>query len=107
MQGFTMERRDRDCLVAMEVDLTAALVPSLQAALKAEIKAGAARVVVDLSRAAMLDSSGIGLLIALSNSLRRAGGTLEVVNPSRDVGGLLQSMRLLSRLNVRDAGQPA
>ena len=49
----------------------------------------------------MLDSSGIGLLIAAHNSLARKEGRVRVVNASADVFRLLQSMRLVGRLNVQ------
>jgi anti-anti-sigma factor len=57
-------------------------------------------VVFDLGQAAMLDSSGIGLLIAAYNTVSRRQGRLHVVNVSGDVFQLLQTMRLVSRLNV-------
>ena len=102
-EGYTVNRQDALCRVVLESDLTAALVPGLQAAVKHELAAGATDVEVDLGKAAMLDSSGIGLLIAVSNALNRLGGRIRVVNVSRDIGRLLQTMRLTNRLDVREA----
>jgi anti-anti-sigma regulatory factor len=48
----------------------------------------------------MLDSTGIGLLIAARNSIAAKGGTLRVQAVSQDIFKLLQNMRLVSRLNV-------
>jgi anti-anti-sigma regulatory factor len=48
----------------------------------------------------MLDSSGMGLLIAAANSLAPGGGRIRVTNVSPDIFRLLQSMRLTTRLNV-------
>lgn len=89
----------QDC-VRLHGDLTAELVPALQAELRSRLEKGAKHVCFDLQAAVMLDSSGIGLLIAAANSLARAGGDLEVVHPSPDIYRMLQSMRLVGRLHV-------
>jgi len=49
----------------------------------------------------LLDSSGIGLLIAASNSLAAKKGSVRLVNVSADIMHLLQSMRLAARLNAK------
>ena len=53
----------------------------------------------------MLDSSGMGLLIAAANSLAHSGGKLRVTNVCPDIFRLLQSMRLTARLNVSGKAQ--
>ena len=55
----------------------------------------------------MLDSSGIGLLIASSNALTRKGGRLRVINPAKEIFELLSTMRLVSRLHVQPAIEAA
>ena len=57
-------------------------------------------IVFDLAATVMLDSSGIGLLIATSNTIARQQGRVRVLNLSADILRLLQSMRLASRLNA-------
>jgi anti-anti-sigma regulatory factor len=52
----------------------------------------------------MLDSSGIGLLIAAANTAARRGGRVSVTNVSADILRLLQMMRLIDRLNA--TGRP-
>lgn len=101
-EGYTISRTDALCQVTLEGDLTAALVPGLQSALRQEIANGATQVELDLGRTVMLDSSGIGLLIAVGNTLGRSGGRIAVTNVSKDIVRLLQTMRLTSRLNVRE-----
>jgi len=56
--------------------------------------------VFDLSSTAMLDSSGMGLLIAAANSVVPQGGKVRVTNVGPEIFRLLQSMRLTARLNV-------
>jgi anti-anti-sigma factor len=101
MPDYAIERRERHCHVILLGDLTASKVPDLQAALKGELAAGMVDVTIDLKNTAMLDSTGIGLLISTGNSVARQKGKLAVINVSPDVVRLLQSMRLTNRLDVR------
>ncbi len=101
MADYTIQRNGKQCRVALAGDFTASLVPGLQAALKAELARNADEVVFDLGTTTMLDSSGIGLLIATHNSLASRRGRVQIVNVSSEVFRLLQSMRLAGRLNVR------
>ena len=100
MAAYVMEQNDLQGSVMLTGDLTAALVPELQAALKEMLSKGARELVFDLGNTAMLDSSGMGLLIAAANSLAPNGGKVQVTNVCPDIFRLLQSMRLTSRLNV-------
>jgi len=100
MADYTLERQDKRTVVSLTANLTASLVPGLQAALRDALAAGETEVVFDLGNTIMLDSSGIGLLIATSNTLARQKGRIRVVNVSPDILQLLQSMRLTNRLNA-------
>jgi anti-anti-sigma factor len=100
MAGYTIERKEKQCRVVLQGDLTAPLIPDLQAALKIQLEQGVDETVFDLGKTPMLDSSGIGLLIATCNSLTRNHGRMRVLNVSPDILRLLQSMRLVTRLNV-------
>ncbi len=105
MAGYTIERTGARSVIAVTGDLTATLVPALQASLKQELAEGARELVFDLGAIEALDSSGIGLLIATCNSLTRLPGQLTLVNLPPPILQLLHSMRLVSRLNAsgRDA----
>jgi len=100
MAGFTIEREGSTCSVVMRGNLIAALVPDLQAAVREQLAQGTAELSVDLGQTTMLDSTGIGFLIAARNSVVRQNGSMKVVGASPDILQLLQSMRLVSRLNV-------
>ncbi len=100
MSGYTMELEEGQCRVILEGDLTSPLIPDLQSALKKNLQDGAREIVFDLGKTAMLDSSGIGLLIAACNSLAKSQGKMRVINVSPDILRLLQSMRLVARLNA-------
>ena len=100
MAAYVIEQNDDQALVKMMGDLTAVLVPELQASLKVMLGSGAHALEFDLKNTAMLDSSGMGLLIAAANSAAHGGCRMRVTNVNPDIFRLLQSMRLTTRLNV-------
>jgi len=100
MAAFVIDHKDLQGSVQLMGDLTAVLVPDLQAGLKQVLQKGVRNLVFDLTSTRMLDSSGMGLLIAAANSLAAIGGKVSVTNVSPDIFRLLQSMRLTLRLNV-------
>jgi serine/threonine-protein kinase RsbW len=100
MANYVIEHNDRQGSVRLTGDLTAAMIPDLQAGLKEMLKKGASELVFDLASTRMLDSSGMGLLIAAANSMAPSGGKVRVTNVCPDIFRLLESMRLTARLNV-------
>jgi anti-anti-sigma factor len=100
MATYTLEQAGRNCRVTLHGDLIASVIPDLQAALKQQLQPGVDEVVFDLAATVMLDSSGIGLLIATSNTMARHQGRIRILNASPDILQLLQSMRLAARLNA-------
>jgi len=97
---YQVIRNDRRGFVTLNGRLTADVVPPLQAALRDTLAQGVDELVFDLAETAMLDSSGMGLLIAAGNSMARLHGGIRVINASPDILQLLQSMRLADRLHV-------
>jgi len=91
MTAYVIEQKDQLGSVKMMGDLTAVLVPELQAALKDLLSKGARELEFDLASTAMLDSSGMGLLIAAANSLSRSGGKLRVTNVRPEIFHLLRA----------------
>jgi len=80
-------------------------VPGLQAGLKNEIASGVREIVFDFASVEMLDSSGIGLLVATNNSLAAVQGTIRLERVSVDLMKLLRSMRLVDRLHATAAAK--
>lgn len=99
MADYTIEQKNNCLHVTLAGDLTAGLVAKLQAAVREALGSEVKEVVADLRNTEMLDSSGIGFLIAVSNTLTQRGGRIQVTNVSPDIQQLLQSMRLAQRLN--------
>ena len=104
MSSYRMEHSGESCRLAVNGGLTAVLVPDLEQALKAEVEKGAQQITFDLAETRVVDSSGIGLLIAASNTLAQCNGKLFVINTAPEILRLLRSMRLVSRLNI--SGRP-
>jgi anti-anti-sigma factor len=80
--------------------IVAATIPELRAELRGIVSEGIRDLVVDLAGVRMVDSSGIGLLMAAHNSLRRSGGQLTIVNASTDLLELFRSMRMHQHFSV-------
>ncbi len=100
MLSFEITRERAKVRVTLGAHLTASLVPELRTGIKAEIDTGGRQVIFDMSAVESLDSTGIGLLIAVSNSLALMDGKTRLVNVSSNILRLLQSMRLADRLNA-------
>jgi len=75
-------------------DIVASMVDQLKEELKQALDDGATKMAIDLSKVKMMDSMGIGLLIATHNSLEKNGSQLELLNTSADILKLLRNMRL-------------
>jgi anti-anti-sigma factor len=100
MEKFTIEQTGKECCAVMTGDFTVEVIADLQAALKQTIEKGVSTLTFDFGRTTLLDSSGIGLIIATSNSLAKTGGKVRLVNVNRDILQLLTMMRLTSRIEV-------
>ncbi|MBY0506188.1 MAG: STAS domain-containing protein [Bryobacteraceae bacterium] len=85
---------EKEVVFQPEGDLVAASVPELRARLRELVGDGARTLVIDLEQTRMVDSVGIGLLIATHNSLRKVGGQVSVVRASADIVQLLTTMRI-------------
>jgi anti-sigma B factor antagonist len=58
---------------------------------------GQIRFVVDLGEVAMVDSSGIGLLVRCLTAAKQNGGSLKLLNPSKFA---VQTLRMTGLLNL-------
>jgi anti-anti-sigma factor len=83
-----------------EGDLVAAKLPVLRSRLRAMVNLGILHLTMDLSGTKMVDSAGIGLLIAAHNSLKKAGGELTVIHASKDILELFRTMRINQHFSV-------
>ncbi len=84
--------------------LTAANAPEIRIELKNLIAEGVRELVIDLVNTRVIDSTGIGLLVATHNSLQRLNGKLALINVSHDLLELLKAFRLDKHFSV--SGDP-
>ena len=103
MADFSITRTGATARIALPEQLTAVEAPALQAALKQEIAQGMREIEFDMANTKSLDSTGIGLLIAASNSLTAQQGTVRLTQVAPPLMKLLQSMRLIERLHAVSA----
>lgn len=83
-----------------EGDLTAVTAQEIRIQLKDLIGRGLRELVIDLSNTHVIDSTGIGLLVATHNSLHRINATLALVNVSQELLDLLKAFRLDKHFSI-------
>ncbi len=84
-------------------DVVASMANEFRDELHAIIKESPKELAIDLTGVEMVDSVGIGVLIATHNSLNKAGGVLKVTNVAKDIFGLFTTMRLDRHFTVESA----
>ena len=102
MMDSSIVHRETKAVLQAGGDLVSTTVPGLRPILRELLQEGIRELVLDLGQTTMVDSSGIGLLIAAHNSLAKAGGTLTVVHASPEIRELLTSIRLNQHFTVED-----
>ena len=75
-------------------DITASATPAMRSLLKSLVADGIRHLVFDLTNVRVVDSSGIGLLVATHNSLSRLDGKVEVIHASANLVELFKAFRL-------------
>ncbi|MFO7750278.1 MAG: STAS domain-containing protein [Desulfobacteraceae bacterium] len=84
-------------------DVVASMAEDFKNELLTAINTYEGEVVIDLAGVEMVDSVGIGVIIAAHNTLNQAGRSLKVINVVKDVFGLFSTMRLNRRFTVEEA----
>lgn len=84
-------------------DIVASMAADFRQDLLNEVASGVKKLVVDLNGVEMVDSVGIGVLVAAYNSLSKNGGHMAVSNVSSDIYNLFKTMRLDQHFEVRPA----
>jgi anti-anti-sigma factor len=80
--------------------IVAATIPELRSKMRGVVDEGVRELTIDLAGVRMVDSSGLGLLIAAHNSLSKVGGQLAVIHASNDLLELFRSMRMNQHFSV-------
>ncbi len=107
MPEFKITQKDHNAGFVVGENLVASIVPEVRQEIKRLINEGVTTLVVDVAQVGLVDSTGIGCLVAAHNSLIQIGGCLEVVNASSDVLELFTSMRLDRHFSIKGAANGA
>ena len=86
-------------VLQLQQNLVASFVPEVKQELKKVVDKGEV-VVVDMKNVSMVDSTGIGLLMAAHNSLRETDKVLEIRNASHEIVKLFKTMSFDRRFIV-------
>ncbi len=82
-------------------DVVASTATAFKAELYAIMQEKPKKLVIDLTGVEMIDSIGIGVIIAAYNSLRAIGGLLEIINASRNIYKVFLAMRLNHHFSIK------
>lgn len=82
------------------IDIVASMAEDFKGELLSAINEYTGDFVIDLEGVRMVDSIGIGVIIATHNTLSHAGRNLKIINVSKDVYGLFSTMRLNRRFTI-------
>ncbi len=85
-------------------DVVASMAEGFKNDLLSAINSSDGIIVIDLEGVEMVDSVGIGVIIASHNSLSQAERELKVINVTKDVYSLFTTMRLNRRFTIEGVG---
>ncbi len=91
-------------IITPGMDIVASTAETFKSQILSAIDSSQNEVVIDLIGVEMVDSVGIGVIIAAHNTLSQAGRKLQVVNVTQDIYNLFTTMRLNRRFTVKPAG---
>lgn len=103
VKGNNMSEIIRDGAAAVykpHRDIVASISAELREEIKVLIEEGITDLTLDMENVSMVDSIGMGLLIAVHNSLHKKNGQLTVRNAPDDIRSLMRTMRLDKHFTV-------
>lgn len=81
-------------------DIVASMTENFRKKLLKHVENGIKELTIDFTTVEMVDSVGLGVLIATHNSLKNVGGRLKVTNVSENINKLFRTMRLDQHFEV-------
>ena len=97
-------KQDNQTIIKPGVDIVASMAEDFKNELLSIINESSGELVIDLQGVEMVDSVGIGVIIASHNTLKQKERQLKIINVVKDVYGLFTTMRLNQRFTVEKAG---
>lgn len=90
-------------IVKPDEDVVASMAEAFKGELLSAVDSSQGDLIIDLDGVSMVDSVGIGVIIAAYNSLSQSNRQLKVINVAQDIYGLFSTMRLNRRFTVEAA----
>ena len=92
--SFTLARTNDRLVVDVDGQLVVGNRQEFKQAILDEVEQGVRLVIVDFSKSAYIDSSGLGALVSLGKRLREVGGDLRLTGLNDDLRTLFELTRL-------------
>ena len=99
----TITKDDGRVVVKPEKDVVASMVNDFRSELHSLVQEQPIEMIIDMDGVNMVDSVGIGVIIATFNSLNKTGGKFKLSNVSSDIFSLFSTMRLDQHFSVEKA----
>ncbi len=100
-----IEVRNRDKVAILdingEIDLYNA--PEIKSKIGELMESGKSDIIINLEKVSYIDSSGIGVLISSLSSLKKAGGSLKIINVFASVRKVFELTKLTSFFDIYDS----
>ncbi|WP_300668362.1 STAS domain-containing protein [Desulfoluna sp.] len=100
-------RNERRVTIRPGRDIVASMAGEFRSELNKEIAEELEELTIDLNGVEMVDSVGIGVIIATHNTLDQQGSQLKVINIAEDIYGLFTTMRLDRHFTIEKTGEPS
>ncbi|MDY6823862.1 MAG: STAS domain-containing protein [Thermodesulfobacteriota bacterium] len=97
-------RNDSGMTVKPKGNLVASMADEFRGELQSLVKEQPGQIVIDMKGVEMVDSVGIGVMIAVHNSLSKSEGILKIVNADKNIYNLFKTMRLDRHFAVEQGG---
>ena len=91
---MNVTKNENQVTIALEGDFTSELLNDFRSTVQQEIDAGNTSLTIDFTDAVIIDSMGIGCLVATHNTLKQKDGTLQLINVPENLRDVLKIMRL-------------
>lgn len=96
-------KNDDHVVVKPMTDIVASMAENFRSELQALIEGEEKDIIIDMDGVEMVDSVGIGVIIATHNSLSKVGKKLKVTNIIKDIYTLFTTMRLDRHFEIEAA----
>ncbi len=88
-----------------EIDLYNA--PEIKSKITELMESGKSDIIINLKKVSYIDSSGIGVLISSLSNLKKAGGSLKIINVFASVRKVFELTKLTSFFDIYDSEEEA